>query len=197
MAGNYGISHLTVLFLWLRFSLTPLNSTCCSFHCLSSLNWKCSTWLLFKTFRFMSCKKRRKINKRHISKDQCLIFTQWCTGSMTLSYSQPESESLPAWSALPSLGPFWKQKLTLINSNFLYETIRKKNYGKGRLYECLRFLRYEKKQLYEVRLVEKYWKSWSFTLSCQGWSFPVWAGSPDLVLARKNVSMPPVKSKKK
>lgn len=50
-------------------------STCCSFHCLSSLNWKCSAWLLFATFRFMSWWEKQNINEESSSLNQWFIFT--------------------------------------------------------------------------------------------------------------------------
>lgn len=69
-----------------RVEVTGSSGTCCSFHCLSSLNWKCRTWLLLATFRFMSCRAKVNIKKCHsasisISGSKRCLLTAWVRAS--------------------------------------------------------------------------------------------------------------------
>lgn len=72
--------------------------TCCSFHCLSSLNWKWRTWLLFATFRLMSCWEQK--DAVHHSAFSCC-----CQRALMRADSPLVSEPLPAASAPPSPDP--------------------------------------------------------------------------------------------
>lgn len=94
--------------------------TCCSFHCLSSLNWKCSTWLLFATFRFMSWWEKQTINVE--ASGQKINHLSFHKGYAAAgNNSQLESEPLPAESAPPSPDPCCKSTQLMFISLSLEE----------------------------------------------------------------------------